>query len=291
MLLATLIIVLVVNNNRAKTPTTIMTCSVNPHVQFVLNAKNEVMQVVALNKEGQAVTLQVDFVGLDAEDAAEMFVKVSTEAGYIDANTTGTKVTFDLNGSKKNYDKLEEKIVSQVNAYFDENGIIAGAITSVTEDLKEAIKTLKPNAIDIDEKNIDELMDHYLQIAEMINGIEANRLDNFYKSYNDIYDKFCEDKQAEEDKFALVGDLINEIIQREYNTNISSIINKYNEDKNHLLETYKKQGKTALEELKKEIQSKVTAYANILNEHKVYFENNRETINAKIAEFRATLQA
>ena len=132
-LIASLIIGLVINNKREKTAKTIMTCSVNPEIQFVLNDKNEVMKVVALNNDGQAVAMEVDFIGLDAEDAAEMFVTISTKAGFIDVNTTGTAVKFDLNGQKKNYDKLKEKINKQVNAFFDENGIIAGAITSITD--------------------------------------------------------------------------------------------------------------------------------------------------------------
>lgn len=315
-LIATLIITLVINNNREKTATTIMTCSVNPHVQFVLNAKNEVMQVVALNNEGQAVTMHVDFIGLDAEDAAEMFVKISTEAGYIDANTTGTKVTFDLNGSKKNYDKLEEKIVSQVNGYFDENGIIAGAITSVTEDLKESIKTLKPSAIGIDEQNKDELMAHYLEIANMVEGMEAGRLSVFFQEFDNLYNR-CHDEEVEiNEKIAqyeknvadykaqletikdeTLKSTISEALRIAENAikfakqDITDLGIEFENSKTYLIETMKTQGQAVIENLKSEIQTKITDYSKTLSDHKTYFENNREEVNSKIAAFRATLQA
>ena len=84
-----------------------MTCEAQPKVQFVLNGNDKVMKVVALNDDGYAVSHYVEYVGLKAEDAANMFVKISTEAGYISPETDGTKVSIDLNGKKKNYNKLK----------------------------------------------------------------------------------------------------------------------------------------------------------------------------------------
>lgn len=315
-LIASLIIGLVINNKREKTAKTIMTCSVNPEIQFVLNDKNEVMKVVALNNDGQAVAMEVDFIGLDAEDAAEMFVKISTKAGFIDVNTTGTAVKFDLNGQKKNYDKLKEKINKQVNAFFDENGIIAGAITSITDDFKEAVKTLKPNAINIDEKSKEDLMQHYLDITEMINGMEPNKLSKFYEDYNEMYDNFYSQQEALENKITEqetkiaeyksqlsnlpdgpAKEAIEESLRIAENAikyikqDILTIQNDYANSRDYLLETTKRLSESSFETIKSEMQKKLNTFAGKLDEHKAYYENNKSAVDSAIAEFRATLNA
>ena len=93
------------NNHRiditttTKTATTIMTCSVNPSVQFKINANNKVMDVVATNDDGQKLIVKGEFIGLSAEDAAQLFVELSTEAGYINVSTQGTEVSINLTGT------------------------------------------------------------------------------------------------------------------------------------------------------------------------------------------------
>lgn len=70
----------------------VMALSVNPGVQFVLDQNNKVMSVNATSEAGQALMAKVQFVGKDANDAAKLFVQIATEAGYIEANTTGKEV-------------------------------------------------------------------------------------------------------------------------------------------------------------------------------------------------------
>ena len=313
-LIASLIIALVINNNRSKTPTSVMTCSVNPEIQFVLNAKNEVMQVVSLNNDGQAITTKVEFVGL----AAEMFVKISTEAGYINPETTGTAVNFDLSGDKKNYDKLKEKIVSQVNAYFDEKGIIAGAVAKVTEDFKEAIKTLKPSATNLENKSQKELMEHYLEITELVKDVRPDNLEGFYN----IYDKAIEDYNKAvadtESKIAECQQKINdykaqleglssllpqfkeiealiadqEAIINNYNKfAFSDALNAYNKTLNDYLSLERQNYSKFIADLKSTIETKISNTASILEGHKTYFEAHRSEVETAIANFRATLNA
>lgn len=317
-LIASLIIGLVINNKRTKTPTSVMTCSVNPQVQFVLNAKNEVMQVVALNNDGKAITMRVEFVGLDAEDAAEKFVKISTELGYINPETEGTEVKIDLNGSKKNYNKLKDKITKKVNKYFDENGIIAGAITTITEDFKEAIKTLKPNALNLDDKSQKELMEHYLNITELIEGIEPNHLTSFYNVYNQAVqtkdealakiEKDIADYTAlletlktqlaelteESPLFKQISDKIAEtnlIIKNANDLGFKAITDEFNATLSRHLGPEKQGYQSFLNNLETEINARIQQFASKLSEHKTYFESHKSEVEGKIAAYRATLNA
>lgn len=316
LLITSLIIGLVINSKREKAATTVMTCSVNPQIQFVLNAKNEVMQVIALNNDGQAVAMEVDFIGLDAEDAAEMFVTISTKAGFIDVNTTGTAVNFDLNGSKKNYDKLEEKIKKQVNEYFDENGIIAGAVTTITEDFKEAIKTLKPNALNIDNKSQEELMEHYQNIVEMIDGIAPEKLESWYNSYNELIDTLNAKKA---DLNAQIAEYESQIA--DYKTQLESITdatlreiaeegiataeriisnikqgiidaeNEYYRAYNDIHSSLLSLSEKIYQNIKADMDNKLDTYASKLIERRTYFQANKSEVESAIADFRATLNA
>lgn len=317
LLITSLVIALVINSKREKTATTVMTCSVNPEVQFVLNAKNEVMKVVAINNDGQAVIMTVDFIGLDAEDAAEMFVKVSTEAGYINPATDGTAVNFYLSGEKKNYDKLKEKITTQVNEYFDKNGIIAGAVTNIVEDFKEAIKTLKPNAQNLDNKTQKELMENYLNITTLIEGIAPERLESFYENYNTINQTLetqleslnsqiaeqqaiideCKTELAKSDLPQALKDIAEEGIAtaeriiKNLKTGINDANREFNIAYQNIIETAKSASESIYQSIKADMEQKLNATKTLLENRKTYFEANRAEVENKIAEFRATLNA
>ena len=186
--LITLAICLVVaNNNRENTKTSIMTCSVNPQVQFVLNGNDKVMEVVALNEEGKSITLNAKFEGMKGEDAVTLFVTMSTESGYL--NLTGGKATITISGLKNDYSKLTEKAVANINKYFDDNGIIAGAVAKV-EDLKDAVKTLKSTAGNIDNESPEELLEHHTKIVDQIKDLDVSKLNDFYAQYDEFYKEY-----------------------------------------------------------------------------------------------------
>ena len=156
---------------KAATAETIMSFSVNPSIQLVLNKKDKVIDVKATNTDGDKILSQVDFVGLTAEEAAELFVSISTEAGFIDVDTTGTKVSITLTGNKEDYTKLKSAVVENVNKYFDENGIIAGAVANVNDDVKTALEKISADIEDIEEKTKAELVELYAKHVEATKGV------------------------------------------------------------------------------------------------------------------------
>jgi hypothetical protein len=69
---------------------TIMNVSLNPEVEFVLDSNNKVVSVNALNEEGNLVISAEAFEnveGKSAEEAAQLFVKVSAETGFLVSGT------------------------------------------------------------------------------------------------------------------------------------------------------------------------------------------------------------
>jgi len=299
-LITTAIILIVANSNREKTPTSILTCSVNPQVQFVLNGNDKVMEVVALNSEGENLAINGNFVGLKAEKATELFVKLSTEAGYIEVDTEGTKVEINITGIKNDYVQLKNQVVSSINSYFDKNGIIAGAVATIDKDIKTAILTLKSSAKNIDSKNNEALMQHYMNIVELVDRVKASELQAFYNGYDNAmatYNQAIEDIDAAIDQLqsqlaaTTDSNLIANLNQRidnlqknekklSYNSLTASISNLYE------LLRYSDQ---ELDSIRQQFEATVNNVATKIAEHQTTFNANKASIQQKIADYRATL--
>lgn len=292
------ICLVVANNNREKTQTSIMTCSTNPSIQFVLNGNDKVMRVVALNNDGKALELNASFVGLKAEDAAELFVKLSTESGKIQVDTTGTTVTISFSGLKEDYSKLKDKAVSKVNSYFDENGIIAGAIGNV-ESLKESLLTLKSTASDVETKTEQELMEQYQKVADAVSKIVPNEMENFYKRYDEFYAKYLEAKKEYEDGLTYWQDLMDSLPERYTKEQCKSAIDSLAKSWTSAQELFKKNVaglaptaeslQQSFNTLRNDFAKLITDYKTELEKHKTEFANNKAEIKQKIADFRASL--
>ncbi|MCI5497289.1 MAG: hypothetical protein MR412_01735 [Firmicutes bacterium] len=292
------ICLVVANNNREKTQTSIMTCSTNPSIQFVLNGNDKVMRVVALNNDGKALELNASFVGLKAEDAAELFVKLSTESGKIQVNTTGTTVTISFSGLKEDYSKLKDKAVSKVNSYFDEKGIIAGAIGNV-ESLKESLLKLKSTASDVETKTEQELMKQYQKVADAVSKIVPNEMENFYKKYDEFYAQYLKAKKDYEDGLTYWQELMKSLPEGYTEEKCKSAIGSLAKSWTSAQELFKKNVaglaptveslQQAFNTLRNDFAKLITNYKAELEKHQTEFANNKAEIKQKIADFRASL--
>lgn len=91
----------------------VMNVSLNPQVEFLLDAENKVVSVNALNDEGNFIITQATFKGLSAEDAVEMFLKVSKENGFLvegelKAGENEVKISISGDDVKKLYNQVVE---------------------------------------------------------------------------------------------------------------------------------------------------------------------------------------
>jgi len=301
-LLTLSIVLIALNSKREKTETTIMTCSVNPTIQFVLNGNDKVMEVVAINSDGQEISVNGDFVGLKADKAVELFVKLSTESGYIDVDTTGTKLEINFAGLKEDYTSLKNKVVEKANRYFDDNGIIAGAVAKVDEDIKQAIYTLKETATNLEDKTNEQLIEHYMNITELIKDVKASELAAFYAGYDEavrVYNQAIveiEEAVAElQEQLSAATDttIIANLQQRIDNlleTEKTKALNIYNIAVSNL---YKLQKATEddINNFVTNFNQKVQDTKASIDTHKAEFNTNRAEVEQKIADYRNSLNA
>lgn len=304
-LITTAVLLIIANSNRERTETTILSCSVNPTVQFVLNGNDKVMQVVALNKDGENIALNGNFVGLKADKAVELFIKLSTESGYIDVDTTGTRVDFKLTGLKDDYTKLKDQVVTSANKYFDENGIIAGAVAKIDEDIKNTIKDLKSTAQNMENKDDQALIKHYMDIINMINNdgfqIKAGELNTFFGGYDGAVETYKNAKeeieqvradiQAQIDALTdLNSTLANTLRQRltTLENEMNGALGAYQRTIGNLANNLKITD-TYVEKVKADFQKSITDLADKIASHKATFDANKADTLAKIESYRASL--
>lgn len=107
----------------AREAATVMTVSLNPEVEFVLDGKDRVITVNALNEEGNLIVSAEEFENVEgktAEEAAKLFVEVSVKTGYV---VTGrvqageNNVEFAFSCDAEAAQKLFESVRSAVTDY------------------------------------------------------------------------------------------------------------------------------------------------------------------------------
>lgn len=102
----------------------IMNVSLNPEVEFILDANNKVVSVNALNEEGNLIISAEAFVGKSAEDAARLFVEVSKETGFIVSGVSGD-LEISFSGDATEAEALFNSVKAKVEEYLNANNLTA----------------------------------------------------------------------------------------------------------------------------------------------------------------------
>ena len=297
------IVALIVFLPKDKNPNAVMECSVNPDVQFVLNKNNQVIQVNYLNSDAELLLCNQDFYGKSAEDVAKSFVRLSTEAGYIDVSTTGTTVEITISCKENsNFEELKEKVTKKVNEYFDENGIIAGALTTIKTGFNEAIQKIGVKANEIAELTEDEVLELLNETSEKINGIALSL-------HNSLFEFIEQLKNSEafknlpklEEYIDQLTDQINdsqipEDIKKSFEEKLETLKTQLTELKNELnaeidkkIEELKELSQEIYNRAKEQLQQKVQQAKQLREQHRNYFEKNKEAVKNAIQAYRDTL--
>ena len=110
---------------------TVMNVSLNPKVEFVLDENDKVITVNALNEEGNLIISAEAFENVEgkpAEEAAKLFVQVSTETGYLvsgSASAGDNQISISLSGDSEQAEALYNDVKAKMNEYFTAENITA----------------------------------------------------------------------------------------------------------------------------------------------------------------------
>ena len=130
----------------AEAEKTVMNVSLNPSVEFVLDGKNKVVSVNALNEEGNLVVSAENFIGKDMDVAVTLFVEVSKETGFLvsgNAQVANNAINVSFSGDAEQATELYNKVSAKVGEYLSKEKITATVQQSaaITEEKLEALVT------------------------------------------------------------------------------------------------------------------------------------------------------
>ena len=207
-LVATVIAIVMMFNNQK--PAGTVQLSTNPSATLIINDKERVIGVKYDNQEAEILLSDTDLSGKTVEEASKIFVQLCCKAGYIDTSydSVGSKVEIVISYSNENkIDKLKENLINTINTYFDENGIIAGAVCNKMDELKTQAETagIKLNKYIMiqtilsmtDEYTIEELNEMTQQDLLDIIKAKANELKDIAYQYYTDYKDIAQDKLAQ----------------------------------------------------------------------------------------------
>lgn len=289
---------------KRQNPSAIMEMNVNPNVQFLLDQNNKVMQVNYLNDDAQTLLKNTSFKGKTAQQAAQLFVKLSTEAGYIEVSTSGTRVEVYLScDNVQTYQNLKENIVNKINKYFDNNGIIAGAVVEISNDIKTASQKIGLTAKETLNKTSQELLTLYNQTSQKLKNValcyHSELLQYIEDLKNTTFKSLTELEENIENLNEQIKDSnLNESLKQELQKQLDTIkteydkiveeFNKYIQDK---IDELKNKSEEIYNQAHKQLQQHKQNCKHLLEQHKQYFEQHKEDVKTAIEEYRESLLA
>lgn len=122
----------------------VMNVSLNPEVEFVLDANDKVVSVNALNEEGNLIISAETFTGKSAEDAVKLFVEVSKETGFVvsgNVRAGENEINISISGDTEKAESLYNDVKSKVDEYLSAEKITAtiAQAEAITEAQLEAL--------------------------------------------------------------------------------------------------------------------------------------------------------
>lgn len=148
---------------------TVMNVSLNPEVEFVLDAENKVVSVNALNEEGNLIISSTTFTGKSADEAVELFMQVSDEMGFLfegEIKAGENQLSVSFSGDTDKAKALYADVAAKANAYFKEadiTGKIEQGKAITEEKLEEIVAECAPY---IDQAKVEALS--YMELVETI---------------------------------------------------------------------------------------------------------------------------
>lgn len=96
---------------------------INPSIEFIIDENDNVISYNLLNEDAEVLCVDVDFIGMNIEEAVELFVELATEAGFIDVDSEDNEVLITVFGDEESEVPaiVREKIRTRVMRFINLN--------------------------------------------------------------------------------------------------------------------------------------------------------------------------
>jgi len=82
---------------------------INPSIEFTVDENDIVTSFNLVNEDALILCADVEFIGMNVEEAIELFIQLATEAGFIDVEAEDNAVLFTVLGGDDEELKLKYK--------------------------------------------------------------------------------------------------------------------------------------------------------------------------------------
>ena len=314
-LVATVIAIVMMFNTNNQKPAGTVQLSTNPSATLIINDKERVIGVKYDNQEAEILLSDTDLSGKTVEEASKIFVQLCCKAGYIDTSydSVGSKVEIVISYSNEDkIDKLKENLINTINTYFDENGVIAGAVCNKMDELKTQAETagIKLNKYIMmqtilsmtDEYTIEELNEMTQQDLLDIIKAKANELKDIAYQYYADYIDITQDKLTQlqtqmqlvlQPIFDAIGDFEFEftldvtIGDLKAQINSSQLSQQLKDTVNEILDSLEE----TINNIKTQIQQEIEqAKATIKEESESLINESKQALNGRIELYKNRIQ-
>ena len=144
MLLSTVSLAACSNTEPEDGAVTRMTVDINPSVEFMVDEKNKVTSVTALNDDGSILIVGEVFVGKTPEEAVELLVKLASDTGYLvqgNVEATENAMKISVSGDSKYAEKLRQDVTKKAERVMESLNI-TGTVEEVAALSLEALREL-----------------------------------------------------------------------------------------------------------------------------------------------------
>lgn len=243
----------------------VMTMSVNPGVEFIVDKDDKVVSVTASNEDGAYILNNFEnFTGMSAKDAAAKFLELSEQYGFVVSGTMdGEKITISVSG--EGADEL----------YKDVKKAISSKVTELGMEIDKMVKIAESDLEDM----IEECYQEYTS-SEIANLSEEKMLEMLKASREETKGLFTEDERLEYYK-----DRAQKILETKIAT-----IEAYVESMGTIASTALS-ATPALNLVKESITTAYNAVDTALNTALSQIESERETYIAKKKEYLEKVEA
>ena len=231
--------------NPPETEAQVMTLSVNPSIEFILDEEDKVVSVTANNEDGLYLLQKyADYTGKSATEAAKIFLEKCEEYGFVvSGSITDEKFTISVSGEgaenlyndvkakvqqkateigltiAEKVEITKEKLQTMVNECYQEYSQTELANFS-EEKLIEMLKDSREETKDI--VDLDEKYAYYKERAQKVISAKIQAVQNYFNEHPSILSGLLSTY------YGIMNDTYTNIVLPAYNTINSEIDNLYN---------------------------------------------------------------
>lgn len=107
-----------------KEATTIIGVDINPSIEFTVNEDYEVVSFRLVNEDAEIVAADLDFIGMNFDEALDLYLEAAIEAGYIDVNREDNAILITVaNDDEEKEEEIRERVRNNANMFFHKHSI------------------------------------------------------------------------------------------------------------------------------------------------------------------------